>query len=71
MDMQTRGQNVRKLVVSENITLGRGRRPFDSTVSVATLSFAEARPFRPGVVLLTYQPTDPGRENSDVIRCPD
>ena len=51
---------MRKLVVSENMTLGRGCRHFEGTISVFTRSLVEARPFRPGAVLPTYWPTDPG-----------
>ena len=54
------GENVRKLGVSENMTLGRGCRPSEGTISVFTRSLVEARPFRSGVVLLTYRPTDRG-----------
>jgi hypothetical protein len=51
---------VRKLGVSENMTLGRGCRHFEGTISVFTRSLVEARSFRSGVVLLTYRPTDRG-----------
>jgi hypothetical protein len=60
MMIQTRGQSVYELVVSENTTLGRGCRPPESTISVFTRSLVEARPFRSGVELLTYRPTDRG-----------
>ncbi|MDF2746695.1 MAG: hypothetical protein K0S98_980 [Propionibacteriaceae bacterium] len=51
---------MRKLGVSENMTLGRGCRPSEGAISVFTRSLVEARPFRSGVVLLTYRPTDRG-----------
>jgi hypothetical protein len=54
------GLSVRRLVVSENMTLGRGGRSFEGTISVFTRSLVEARPFRSGAVLPAYWPTDRG-----------
>jgi hypothetical protein len=60
MNIQTRGRNLRRLVVSESVTLRCGRHPHEDTISVFTRSLVEARPFRWGRVLLTYRPTGPG-----------
>lgn len=38
------------------VVLGKGRQLFAGTTGVDALRLAEARPFRSGVVLLTYQP---------------
>ena len=39
------------------LAVGRGRRLFEDTTNVRRLEFVQAKPYRSGVVLLTYRPS--------------